>query len=175
MACGLEVAVRAGAELRDAGIDEVAFLLIGDGAIRAELEDEARRLGLENVLFLGRRDRSEIPGLIAASDCCLVHLRRAPLFRTVLPSKIFEALAMKRPIIVGVEGHAARIAERSGGGVCIEPDNEKELIDAIERLRNDAAFRKSLAETGHRFVNEHYNRDRLADRYLQLISELAQR
>jgi glycosyltransferase involved in cell wall biosynthesis len=172
MACGLDVLIRAGELLRSRGRDDVTFLLVGDGAVRAELETEARNRNLSNVVFLGRQPKSEIPGLIALSDCCLVHLRGAALFQTVLPSKIFEALAMRRPLIVGVAGHAARIAERSGGGICIEPENERQLVAAVEALQSDPARARALADAGHDYVCEHYDRDRLADQYLQLLESL---
>jgi glycosyltransferase involved in cell wall biosynthesis len=172
MACGLDVVIRAGELLREQGRNEVTFLLVGDGAVRADLEADARARGLSNVIFLGRQPKSEIAGLIALSDCCLVHLRAAPLFQTVLPSKIFEAFAMKRPLIVGVAGHAARIAERSGGGICIEPENEQQLVAAVETLRADPARARALAESGHDYVCEHYDRDRLADHYLMLLESL---
>jgi hypothetical protein len=173
MACGLDVVIRAGELLRARGRDDIAFLLVGDGAVRAQLENEARERRLSNVIFLGRQPKAAIPGLIALSDCCLVHLRAAPLFQTVLPSKIFEALAMKRPLIVGVAGHAARIAERSGGGICIEPENERQLVDAVEELQADPSRVRALAEAGHRFVCAHYDRDLLADQYLALLATLA--
>jgi glycosyltransferase involved in cell wall biosynthesis len=174
MACGLDVVVRAGEMLRERGRQDIVFLLVGDGAVRADLEASARERGLDNVVFLGRQPKSAIPGLIALSDCCLVHLRGAQLFQTVLPSKIFEAFAMKRPIVVGVAGHAARIAERSGGGICIEPENEKELVEAVEALQADPARARAMAEAGHDYVCEHYDRDRLADQYLMLIDALCE-
>ncbi|HXZ84478.1 MAG TPA: glycosyltransferase, partial [Myxococcota bacterium] len=133
---------------------------------------DARARGLTNVIFLGRQPKSEIPGLIALSDCCLVHLRGAQLFQTVLPSKIFEAFAMRRPLIVGVAGHAARIAERSGGGICIEPENEEQLVAAVEALQADPVRARALAEAGHAYVWTHYDRDRLADQYLMLLESL---
>lgn len=172
MACGLDVVIRAGELLRVRGRHDITFLLVGDGAVRADLEAEARARGLRNVIFLGRQPKSEIPGLIALSDCCLVHLRGAQLFQTVLPSKIFEAFAMKRPLIVGVSGHAARIAERSGGGICIEPENEEQLVEAVEALHSDPARAHALAESGHAYVWEHYDRDRLANQYLMLLESL---
>jgi len=172
MACGLDVVIRAGEILRSRGCSDVAFLLVGDGAVRADLEAAARARGLSNVIFLGRQPKSAIPELIALSDVCLVHLRRAQLFQTVLPSKIFEAFAMERPLIVGVEGHAARIAERSGGGICIEPENEEQLVAAVEALKNDPERARSLASAGHSYVWQHYDRDRLADQYLTLLASL---
>src|SRR5262249_55185964 len=101
MGCGLDVVVRAAQLLRERGRDDVRFLLVGDGAVRAELEARARAERLASVIFTGRQPKSEMPAFLAATDACLVHLTRTELFKTVLPSKIFEAAAMRKPIVLG--------------------------------------------------------------------------
>ena len=172
MACGLDVVLRAAQNLKESGEREVAFVLAGEGAVRAELQAAATRSDLDNVIFPGRLDKAEMPALLSVADCCLVHLRKTPLFTTVLPSKIFEALAMERPIILGVEGDAARVLKASGGGLCIEPENEQELIDALLQLKRDPALRSRLGVQGGTHVRKHFDRDRLADAYAELIAAL---
>ena len=172
MACGLDVVLRAAQNLKESGEREVAFVLAGEGAVRAELQAAATRSDLDNVIFTGRLDKAEMPALLSVADCCLVHLRKTPLFTTVLPSKIFEALAMERPIILGVEGDAARVLKASGGGLCIEPENEQELIDALLQLKRDPALRSRLGVQGGTHVRKHFDRDRLADAYAELIAAL---
>ena len=107
MACGLDVVLRAAQKLKERGDQRIHFLLVGDGAVRAELEEQVEIQHLDNVTFTGRQPKEDVPRFLAASDACLVHLRNTDLFKTVLPSKIFEACAMKRPIVLGVGGNAA--------------------------------------------------------------------
>ena len=90
LAHGLEVVLRAALSLRERGREDIVFLLVGDGARLDDLRREAARLALSNVVFTGSLDRSEIPGVLALSDACLVHLRRSKIFTTVMPSKIFD-------------------------------------------------------------------------------------
>jgi glycosyltransferase involved in cell wall biosynthesis len=172
MASGLEVVVRAGLKLRNRGRRDIVFLVVGDGATRESLQARVAQLGLDNVILTGREPKALIPAYLSISDCSLVHLRRAPLYTTVLPSKIFEAAYMKRPIVLGVEGEAARVVTASGGGICIEPDNDDQLIDAVERLADDPALRERLGQAGHDYVVLHYDRDRLAGDYLDLIDRV---
>jgi glycosyltransferase involved in cell wall biosynthesis len=146
MGCGLEVALRAARQLRDAGRDDVRFLLVGDGAVREELAARARSEGLDAIVFTGRRPKTEMPDYLAAADACLVHLTRTPLFTTVLPSKIFEAAAMKKPIVLGVEGFAAALVTEADAGLCIEPENEGELLAAVDRLVADTDLARRLGE-----------------------------
>ncbi|HXV76387.1 MAG TPA: glycosyltransferase family 4 protein [Candidatus Polarisedimenticolaceae bacterium] len=173
MACGLEVVLDAAAELNARGRREVVFLLVGDGARRESLEREAARRQLDNVRFTGRLDKSQMPAVLALSDVCLVHLRRTPLFETVMPSKIFEALGMRRPVIVGVAGDATRLVERAGAGIPIVPDDAGQLVEAVERLARDAALRERLGRDGERYVITHHDRDALARDYLDLLARVA--
>jgi glycosyltransferase involved in cell wall biosynthesis len=91
-----------------------------------------------------------------------------------MPSKIFESLAMARPVILGVEGFAAEFLKRSGGGICIEPENADALLDAVERLRMDPRLGQAMAETGRNYVLKFFDRDKLAGDYLQLLERVLQ-
>lgn len=175
MACGLEVVLDAAELLKRRGRGDAQFLLVGDGAVRGQLQQQAEERGLENVLFVGRQDKSLMPGYLSISGCCLVHLRRTDLFKTVLPSKIFEASAMARPIVLGVEGDAAELVQASGGGLCIEPENAEQLAHAVERLADDPDLCRRLGQAGRAYVTAHYDRDTLSAAYLELIGRFARR
>ncbi len=172
MASGLDTVLEAATLLRDAGRNDVVFLLVGDGAVRAELEQRAAREDLQSVVFTGRQPKDAVPAFLSVSNACLVHLRKTELFRTVLPSKIFEAAAMGKPIILGVEGCAADLVREADAGICIEPENSEALIAAIDRLRNDADTATRLGANGQRTIAEHYNRDTLARDYLSVIERV---
>jgi hypothetical protein len=174
MGCGLAVVLRAAERLRDAGRRDVVFLLVGDGAVREDLEREARALGLDRVVFTGRLPKAEMPKVLAASDACLVHLARRPLFLTVMPSKIFEAAAMAKPIVLGVEGFAAEIVGDAGAGICIEPENAEQLVEAVLRLAGDRGLARRLGAAARERIAAAYDYSELADRYADLIRGVAQ-
>jgi len=173
MACGLEVVLEAGRKLKAQGRNDVAFLLVGDGAVRAQLQGQAEAEGLDNVVFVGRQDRSLMPNFLSISDCCLVHLRGAELFKTVLPSKIFEAAAMARPIVLGLEGEAKKLIETSGGGVCVTPENADQLVQAVSQLADDPIHRKALGDAGRHYITTHYDRGTLASQYMAVLEQCA--
>ena len=172
MAHGLEVVLRAGRLLIERGRRDVVFLLVGDGARRRELRDAAARSGLDNVVFAGRLDTGIIPEVLSLSDACLVHLRSSPTFTSVMPSKIFEAAATARPVILGVDGFARTFVENAGCGVYVEPEDERGLVEAILRLAADAALRERLGRAGLDLAGA-CDRDRLAERYLATIAQVA--
>ena len=169
MGAGLDVAIRAARRLRDAGDAGVRLLVVGDGAEREALAAQAREEGLDSVVFTGRLPKARMPEVLAAADACLVHLTRTDLFKTVLPSKIFEASAMKRPIVLGVEGFAAELVGSAGAGICIEPENEGELLDAIAALRGDPALARRLGESAYDNIAKRYAFDALASEYQRLL------
>ena len=173
MAHGLDVVLRAARRLTSLGRMDIVFLMVGDGAERANLERRSRELGVESgVLFTGRLPKEEMDTVLASSDCLLIHLKKSDLFETVIPSKIFESMAMERPLIMGVRGEAAEIVRRSGSGIEMEPDNDQQLCDAVQRLRDDSTFYQSLCLSGRQFVAANYTRDGLADKFLKIIQSV---
>src|SRR4030095_12972998 len=102
-----------------------------------------------------------------------VPLRKPDLCESVLPSKIFEAAAMARPIVLGVEGFAAELVAGAGAGLCIEPENERELGDAVRRLADEPAPASRLGEAGRAGIAADYDYDRLASRYAELLGKIA--
>jgi colanic acid biosynthesis glycosyl transferase WcaI len=168
MAHGLETVLSAARQLQSREPD-VLFVFVGEGARRAEIEDAAR--DLHNVRFLGQRPRAEVPDLLTASDVSLVILRDTPLFATVIPSKMFEAMGAQRPIVLGVRGEAAELLEEAGAGVCIPPEDDRSLAEAILRLKADPGEAARLGRNGRLAAERLYDRDRLAETYVSWLAE----
>ena len=176
MASGLDVVLGAARRLAAAGRSDVAFLLVGDGAVRAELEQQAVAEGLTNVVFTGLVPRAELPAYLASSDACLVHFRKEDLFGTILPSKFFEDAAMERPILLGFEGDARAMLEEADCGIAFEPSNDEALAAAAMRLADAGADElRRLGENGRRYVLERFDRRRLAHDYLEVLASVRAR
>lgn len=151
----------------------IAFLLAGGGAERARLVAMKNERGLDNVVMLDQQPKDRMPALWGAIDASLVLLKKSDLFRTVIPSKIFEAMAMRRPIILGVEGESRRLVEEAGAGITIEPENAAELARAVRHLVADPDLRASLADSGRSFVEARFDRRRLAGIYVAHLEQVA--
>jgi glycosyltransferase involved in cell wall biosynthesis len=152
---------------------DVTYLLVGDGADRDRLLAERDRRRLDNVVMRPSVGKSDVPGLYAAADVCLVPLRDVALFEAFVPSKMFEVLAAGRPVIGAVRGEAREILERSGGALLVEPERGDQLAQAVERLRQDPELRRQLGRNGRAFAKQHYDRDELAARYVELLRGIA--
>lgn len=152
---------------------QIAYLLVGGGAERNRLVELHRELKLDNVVMLDHLPRRHLPEVWAAIDVSVILLRRSALFRRVIPSKMFEAMALARPIIVGVDGEARSIIEQGDCGVFFEPEDVTALVRTVRQLAEDTELRHRLGENGRRFVRRHYDRKTLAARYLEIIASVA--
>ena len=174
MAHGLSVVVRAAKILKSMKRNDVKFCLIGDGAQRKKIKQEVLDSHLEDIVqFTGRLQKSDMPMVLASSDCLLIHLKKTDLFTTVIPSKIFESMAMERPLVMGVVGESTKIVAQSGAGIDIEPDNEYDLVNAVIKLCDDRKFYNSLCENSREFVRENFSRDKLAQDLLDILLSVA--
>ena len=171
MAHGLDRVLDVAAALRPQ--NQIRFLFVGEGAERPRLEARAKAEALDNVLFLGPLPRDAMSEVYATSNLCLVPLRKTELFQSVLPSKIFEILAMARPLLLSVDGEARALVEASGGGVYVPPEDASAMAEAILRLAQDPAACRAMGDRGRAYVTEHFDRKRLAARYLGILQAVA--
>lgn len=172
MASGLEVALEASRMLREQEDDSIRFLLVGDGAQREELEAQVSAEGLQHVVFTGRLDKSFMPTVLRSTDICFIHLKKSDLFKTVLPSKLFEAFAVGRAVVLGVDGSARDVLEAAQAGIFIEPGDPEALLAAIRSIQKDTARRERFEKNGMSHVRSYYNRDKLAKNYLDVLKQV---
>ena len=171
LAHGLETLLDAAAQLL-APRPDVLFLMVGEGAEKARLQSLAESRQLTNVRFLDQQPRARIPAFIAASDACLVLLKKTDVFKTVIPTKMLEFMSCARPVIVGVEGQARKIVEEANAGISVEPENAGALVQAIIRLSGDQALRFELGENGRRYIVERFSRAQTARKFTATLEQL---
>ncbi|OYT19872.1 MAG: glycosyltransferase WbuB [Nitrospira sp. UW-LDO-01] len=147
----------------------IVFLMVGDGAERQTLVRMRDTMGLKNVMMLDQQPKSRMPELWALSDISLVLLKKSDLFKTVIPSKIFESLAMAKPIVLGVEGESADLLRAAQAGLCIEPEDADQLVARVLELSRDTQLRQRLGRNGRRFVMEQFDRIILARKLASVI------
>jgi len=171
---GLETLLEAAAHLRERA-PNILFVLVGEGAEKARIVSLARSRGLTNLRFVDQQPREKIPVYIAASDVCLVLLKRAELFKTVLPTKMLEFMSCARPVILGVDGHARKVMERANAGIFIAPEDPAALAEAVMRLATNPALCESLGRNGRQHIVRYYARRDTAKVYLDLLQDLLMR
>lgn len=152
----------------------IRFLLLGDGAAKADLQADAARRNLSNVIFVDTVSKDQVVAYWSLLDVALIHLKRNDLFRSVIPSKLFECMAMGIPVAHGVEGESADIVTTEEVGLVFEPENPAALVDCVIRLNKDGELRAGLSRNGPRAAQK-YDRSYLASRMLTCLTRVAGR
>lgn len=171
MAHGLQTVLDVANRLRED--PDKLFVFVGEGAEKSHLVRMAAELELPNVQFLGYQARERVPGFYAACDVGLVALRNTPLFESVLPSKLFEIMAMAKPVLITVGGEARRVVESSASGVFVPPEDPVALTEAVCRLAEGEPDLQAMGKAGRNLVVRHYNRNLQAQAYRQLLGAVA--
>jgi glycosyltransferase involved in cell wall biosynthesis len=128
---------------------------------------------LENVVMLARQPKERMVEIWSLCDVALVPLRDAQIFKTVVPSKIFECMGMGIPILMSLpEGEATDIVHTTGCGICVPPENPEAMAAAIERLAGRPDECKQLAAAA-RAAALLYSRDALAASMLGVLESLS--
>ena len=168
LAHGLQAVMQAATELQRT-FPDIQFLFVGEGADKDRLTSLVSELNLTNVRFLLQQPRQKIPSIIRASDLCLVLLRKANVFKTVIPTKMLEFMACGRPVILGVDGQARQVIETAQAGVFIEPEDATALTLAVRQLYDDSELRQALGRNGRRHIVDHFSRREMAQVYIGVL------
>ena len=162
MAHSLDFIVQSIANLDD---NMIHFLFIGDGAMKETIVKLASKLNLKNVTFLDSISKQEVPRYLSICDVSLAPLKKDDNFKTVIPSKIFEASAMLKPTLLGVEGEAQKILEKYNAGLCFEPENKEKFLEGLFKLKNNQELYHELQQGCKKLAND-FDRKKLANKML---------
>ena len=152
------------------GRNDFHFLFIGAGAEREALLAKKEREGITNVTMLDSVPKDQVVRYISILDLSLINLRKSELFKTVIPSKMFENAGMQIPIIMGVQGEAQEMLEEYGAGLCFEPENEEDFNAKLQQLLSDPDLYERC-RTGGAEMSRDYDRKALADKMLECMMD----
>lgn len=169
MAHGLEHIVEAAHLLE--GREDIRIVFAGGGAARERLENYVRLNELRNVVLIPRQPKHAMPQLWSLCDVSMVNLRDAPLFRTVIPSKIFESMGMGIPMVVSMPaGEATEIVRSSKSGIVVPPESPADLANALVKLADNPILRRQLGENASKKAKL-FSRDKLARDMVEVLAE----
>lgn len=151
---------------------DILFLIVGEGAKKQSVRDLIANKRLTNALLLEGANKQQVRDYYAITDLNLVTLRNKPLFLMVIPSKIFEIMAMGRPILSSINGESRQILEAGEAAEFVEPEDPERMAAAILRLKSDKEKLSRLGKNGRRFVEQNYNRDRSAAALLAYLKQI---
>lgn len=168
---GLQLILKAADQLRD--LNNIHFVIQGSGPEKDELLTMKDELGLSNVTFLPPVDKKEMPGILKEVDVALVPLRKLDIFKGAIPSKIFEALAMKKTLLLGVDGEArTHFIERGKAGLYFEPENVDALVRSVRSLAEEPSKILEMGENAREYVRKHFDRSTIANNFIQELEAI---
>lgn len=164
----LEVILRAAQKTKE---KKIKYVIVGDGPQKEYLHQLKEELQLTNVDFYPNQPSSVMPSIVAASNAAIIPLKNLPLFKGAIPSKLFENLAFAKPILLGVDGEAKELfIDKGNCGLFYTPDDDAELAKSVMLLNSNAELCKQLGQNGKAYVEEHFDRKKIATGfYFELI------
>jgi colanic acid biosynthesis glycosyl transferase WcaI len=150
----------------------IHFLLIGNGPRKSELITLAASYNLPNLSFLSEKPRELIAMYLSAADLAIVPLRNAEAFTTVIPSKIFDAWACKRPVLITIDGEARELVESINGGVYVPAEEPTKMAEIILKLVNSQEELDVMGKNGHDYTEQNHSRKTLAKKLIKYLETI---
>jgi glycosyltransferase involved in cell wall biosynthesis len=152
---------------------DILYVLAGEGADKQALVRKAENEDIRNVRFLPNQPQASMPSVLNLAYATVLSLKPLPVFRSALPSKMFEAMAVGRPIAASVWGEAAGVIRAARCGVVAQPGDAAGLRAAVETIAADPAEARRMGLRGRDFAIEHFNRRKIATRLRRLLLDAA--
>jgi glycosyltransferase involved in cell wall biosynthesis len=167
---GVDVVLKAAAKLHN---EPISFRLIGRGPTLAEMKALAKELKLENVHFEQPVSQTGLAAAIAASDICLGgHFFAGDKAGRVIPGKVYQMLAVGRPVIVADAPGNRELFTDDLTAVLVPPSDPDALAAAIRSLAYDARSRSDLAGAGRALYQELCSEAVIARQIRTIVEEL---
>ena len=170
---GLDQLVDAADALRRWGDRRVTIVALGDGGERTRLEERARELGLDNLLFLPSVPKEELAGIVGAADVTLTIFAPFPILETNSPNKFFDSLAAGKPVVVNLGGWLRRLVEEADAGVWVPGGNAEGIAGALSSLAANPQRVEEMGRNARALAEREFGRDEMAERLARTLEEVA--
>ena len=163
VANGLSVILEAAKTLAERGQHDIRFFLVGDGGQRPALEEQITRDALANVRLLPRMPKSELATFMTLSDLCLVIFARHRVLQTCSPNKLFDALALGRPVLINFGGWMQELLKEHNAGIAVPSNDPHEIADAIIKLRSQPDLVAEMGRNARALAEREFDRVKLSE------------
>jgi glycosyltransferase involved in cell wall biosynthesis len=152
---------------------DVLLLLIGNGQLRKELEEDAQKNNIENIIFLDLMPKVKLVAYLQHAMVSLVPLKNVPILDTSSPNKLFESLAAGIPVIQNTNGWIKTLLEEHGIGFTLAPDNPDALAEILIKIADGHINIKAMATKARMIASMQFDKDYLAEKMLSILEEVA--
>jgi glycosyltransferase involved in cell wall biosynthesis len=152
---------------------QVRIVFLGDGKEKANLEEQAKRLNLTNILFLPPVPKNEMALALAGADACLAILKPLEEYKTTYPNKVFDYMAAGRPVVLAIDGVIRKVVEDAGCGIFAQPGDPAALAAAIKTMADEPELSRRMGLAGRMYLEKHFSREGIALKLMGILEELA--
>ncbi len=153
-------------------IENIKFLIYGDGPLKEELLTKCNQHSINNIVYKGHLPHDRILLEMCHWDVGLVPLADIPLMAQALPSKLFEIMAMKLPILlIAPKGEASTIVKEANAGLWVPADRPDLINDSIFELYNNPLICEEMGINGYNYVIQNYNRINIFSDFLKYLKK----
>lgn len=128
--------------------NKIGIAIIGEGERRPSYEAFCRVRGLSGVRFLGAKPRNETRALLASADVCVCLYCADTLFNGTIASKIFDYLALGKPVVFAGSGDTAALLKDAGAAIVVPSGDAEAVAAAIRKLHANPDLEMLLGATG---------------------------
>lgn len=153
-------------------LDDLVFILIGEGAYKENVEDLILKKQVNNVIMLPFQPYEDIMHVFSLGDVGLI-ISKPGIGQNSVPSKTWSIMSAERPILASfdINSELSTIISKADCGLCVQAGEKEALKQAILELYNNRTAAQALGRKGRRFVMENLTREMGTSKYVGIISQ----
>lgn len=150
----------------------VNWVIIGDGRMKNFVQQQVNERGLGRVFkLIGSFAPEEMPSFFSYADALIVSLKKDPLFKITVPSKIQSYMACGKPIITSLDGEGSNLVEEAEAGMISEAGNPKDLARVINSfIKLNPLQKEQMGINALRYYKEKFDRNMLMNNLIAIFN-----
>jgi len=140
---------------------DIAFTMLGDGSLKTEFVEFARKHNLTNVHFVGFVPEKELVSHLQQADIALGVFSNSPVFQRVIPNKVFAALACAKPLITARYQVLEEVLHHEYNVFFCKPENPEDLAKAIRSVSRNRRLQETLSQNGYVLYKRNFTPDKI--------------
>lgn len=168
----LDTMLDAAERLRDEGLGDIRWVIVGDGMSRVGVEQDVATRGLEGLfVFEGQHPVSDMPKYTNIADVLVGCLVKSELLEATVPAKVMSYIASGKPIVLAMDGEVQQlIGDEIGCGFAGPTEDGAQLAENIRKVyRASAEEREAMGRRAREYYRDHFERDLVLTRLTEFI------
>jgi len=171
VANALDTIIESARILQDRNIDNVQFIMVGDGPEKQRLVKQVKEWGLTNIRFFGAVPKSTIPALLHECDIGVLSWNKSTLYTKygMSTNKLWDYMMCARPVVWAIDSLNNPVAE-ADCGITVPPGDANEMANAINKMTQlNEDSRKQMGIRGYEHVMKYYSTPLLVGKLLKVM------